>query len=137
MRELERAVGVQARTLRHWIRLKLLPKPLGRGRGARYMTTHVARANAIRRLRSERLSTPAIRARLTQLTEEQMAAMRPPVAPDTEAPREPPPEPSYPFISWESITLIDGLVLLVSRSRGAAVRRIADEIYRYYGARTS
>jgi hypothetical protein len=63
-----------------------------------------------------------------------MAAMRPPSA--ATAPEQThiaPPAPSYPFVNWESVTLLDGLVLLVNTNRGEALRRIADEIYRYYG----
>lgn len=34
---------------------------------------------------------------------------------------------------WEVVTLMDGLVLLVSASKSPALRRVADDIYRHYG----
>ncbi len=136
MRELQDMAGVQARTVRHWIRQKLIPKPLGRGRGARYTEQHVLLARVVQQLRAQRLSLRAIRTRLAQLTPEQMAAMLP-------KPRDariaadgmpaPPPAPSYPSTSWEVVALMDGLVLLVNSSKAPGLRRIANEIYRYYG----
>jgi len=132
--QLEQLTGVQARTLRHWIRKRLMPKPLGPGRGARYTQDHVLRAGAIRHLRSERASLNAIRNTLNQLSDEQIAEMQPRAnAPVPDAVPEPPPEPSYPFQNWEVVTLMDGLVLLVSSSKGPALRRLANEIHRYYG----
>jgi len=134
MKELETLVGVQARTLRHWIRKRLLPKPLGRGRGARYTEEHLHRACAIRDLRAQRASLRTIHARLSQMSAEQLAAARP--QPSTSLPetaREPPPAPSYPFQTWEVVTLIDGLVLLVNPGGRPVLRRLADEIYRHYG----
>ena len=44
-----------------------------------------------------------------------------------------PPEPSYPFTSWEVVQLAAGLVLLVDSRRGPSVRRLANEIYKYFG----
>ena len=134
MPQLEQLTGVQARTLRHWIRKRLMPKPLGRGRGARYTQDHVLRAGAIRHLRSERASLNAIRNTLSQLNDEQIAALQPRAnAPAADMIPEPPPEPSYPFQTWEVVTLMDGLVLLVSSGKGPALRRVANEIHRYYG----
>ena len=46
-------------------------------------------------------------------------------------PSPPPPAPSYP--SWELVTLVDGLVLMVNTTKGPLVRRIADDIHRHYG----
>jgi hypothetical protein len=46
----------------------------------------------------------------------------------------PPPEPTYPRASWEVVTLMEGLVLMVNPKRGPALQRIADDIYRRYGA---
>ena len=138
MQRLEQLAGVRARTLRHWIRKKLLPKPLGRGRGARYTDEHVLRAGLIRQLRSQHASFRAISAKLAQMSEVEMLAAQPrPVAPaSAESVPPPPPAPSYPFRPWEVITLLDGVVLLVNASGNPGLRRIADEIYRYYaGAR--
>ena len=43
IQQLQAETGVSARNLRYWIRLKLVPKPLGRGRGARYDDRHLVR----------------------------------------------------------------------------------------------
>lgn len=59
--ELQGIVSIQARTLRHWIRRKLLPKPLGRGRSARYIEAHLLRAQAVLHFRSQRAGLEVIR----------------------------------------------------------------------------
>jgi DNA-binding transcriptional MerR regulator len=136
MRELQDMAGVQGRTVRHWVRHKLIPKPLGRGRGARYTEQHVLLARVVQQLRTQRLSLRAIRARLAQLTPEQMKAMLPrprDVRLTPEGMPAPPPTPSYPSTSWEIVPLMDGLVLMVNSSKAPALRRVANEIYRYYG----
>jgi len=138
MREVQGLAGVRARTLRHWVRKRVLPKPIGTGRGARYTEGHVLRAKFSRELRNQGMSLPAIRARLEGLAEDQLRALVPPATPATpsaDGVPPPPPEPSYPAVSWEVVGLMDGLVLLVNPSRGAALRRIAADIYRYYGVR--
>lgn len=136
MRELHDMAGVQARTVRHWIRHKLIPKPLGRGRGARYTEQHVLLARVIQQLRTQRLSLRAIRARIAQLSPEQMQAMLPRPR-DTRLTPEgipaPPPPPSYPASSWELVPLMDGLFLMVNAGKAPGLRRVANEIYRYYG----
>lgn len=135
MAELAAASGVPARTLRQWIRMRLLPRPAGRGRAARYGEVHLLRARAVRHLRREKVSVPMIRARLGGLDERGLLALVPP------APRvvsadgvpAPPPAPSYPCTRWELVTLLDGLVLMVDPQRGPALQRIADDIFRHYG----
>jgi hypothetical protein len=137
---LEQRSGVSARTLRHWIRQKLLPKPTGRGRGARYDDRHVVRAVVARQLRSTRASLPAIRTRIASLSDAELqalaqsearaASMSAGVVPS------PPLAPSYPSTPWQVVTLVDGLVLMVNTTKGPLVRRIADDIYRYYGSPT-
>lgn len=136
MKELEKNTGVQARTLRHWIRQKLLPRPLGTGRAARYLESHLRRAKAIAAMRAQGRSLRTIRARLSQLSEEQLLALVPTPrrALTAEGVPQPPPAPSYPAVSWELVTLADGLVLMVNPGAGPLVRRIADEIYRHYSA---
>ena len=136
IRELQGLAGVQARTLRHWIRQRLLPKPLGVGRGARYTEQHVLRARAILHLRGQRRSLPAIRKQLGQLSDEQVLAMLPRTSDKrltAEGLPQPPPAPTYPSVTWEVVTLMEGLVLLVDSQRAPGLRRIADDIYRYYG----
>lgn len=134
---LEQQSGVAARTLRHWIRLKVLPKPMGRGRAARYDDRHLVRAIVARQLRTTRASLPSIAKRIASMTDAEL---------QTHAQREahaasiaagvvpsPPPAPSYPATHWELVTLLDGLVLMVNTTKGPLIRRIADDIYRHYG----
>ena len=118
--------------MRHWVRKRVLPKPIGKGRGARYTEAHVPRTKVTRQLRSQGTSLPAIRARLESLTEDQLRALLPPAASADGVPA-PPPPPAYPAESWDVVALMDGLVLLVNPKRGAALRRIAADIYKYYG----
>lgn len=128
--------GIPARTLREWIRRRLLPKPSGRGRAARYDDRHLVRARVVQHLRIRDESLAAIRARIAALSEQQLLSLLPP-APRPTTPEGvplPPPAPTYPSISWEVVHLMDGISLMVNPNRGPAVRRIADEIYRYYGA---
>lgn len=137
MQSLEQQTGVSARTLRHWIRQKVMPKPIGRGRGARYDDRHVVRARAVQHLRtSGRLSLAAIRSRISPLSDEQVLALIPPLPRPTtpDGVPVPPPAPTYPAQTWEVVVLMDGLLLMVNPSQGAVLRRIADEIYRYYAA---
>jgi DNA-binding transcriptional MerR regulator len=135
MRELQGLVGVQPRTLRHWVKKRLLPKPVGRGRGARYTQGHVLRAKVIRQLRAKGLSLGAIRTKLEALSEEQLVVLLPREQPNGltgEGMPGPPPATTYPFVSWEVVTLMDGLVLLVNGSKAPGLRRVVDDIYRHY-----
>lgn len=138
---LEQQSGVSARTLRHWIRQKLLPKPMGKGRAARYDDRHLVRAVVARQLRSTKLSLPAIRTRLASMSESELLALTQRQARAAAASADgvpaPPPAPSYPSTPWEVVELSDGLVLMVSTTKGPLVRRIADDIYRYYGSPAS
>lgn len=131
--EVETRTGVNARTIRHWIRRRLLSPPRGRGRGAYYTETQVLRVLAIRHLRATGVSLDAIRAQLTGLNEEQLRAIVPP-PPKSAAggPPAPPPEPKYPAILRETVTSMDGLVLLV-RADVPPLRRLANDIYAHYG----
>jgi DNA-binding transcriptional MerR regulator len=126
--------GIAARTLRDWIKQKVLPKPIGRGRGARYDDGYLLRARVIQHLRSGGVSLRDIRSRLAALSEEQLQALVPPAPrPKTaEGVPVPPPEPTYPSMMWEAVQLMDGMLLLVNPGRGPVLRRIADDIYRHY-----
>jgi DNA-binding transcriptional MerR regulator len=134
--ELQQASGVPARTLRRWIKRRLLPKPIGRGRSARYGDEHLLRAKAIHGLRLERRSLRQIQERLSTSSREQIGAglARPltlearPVT--LEARPGPAPEPAYPFTSWQVVQLSAGLALLVNPARGPAVRQLAEQLYR-------
>jgi hypothetical protein len=109
-------------------------QPQGQGRAARYDEQHVLKARAAQHLRRAKLSLPAIRARLAALDEQQLRALAPaaprPTTPDG-VPL-PPSPPSYPRLTWEVVTLMDGLILLVGVRRGALLQRIAGDIYRHY-----
>jgi DNA-binding transcriptional MerR regulator len=133
MVDLQRGSGVRARTLRYWIRKRLLPQPQGYGRGARYSREHLLLASFVRQLRNQHIGFSEIRARLSSLTVEQIAASLARTAAPAGTPA-PPPEPAYPSLSWEVVQLGDGLVLLVNPRRGPVVRRIAESIYRHYAA---
>jgi DNA-binding transcriptional MerR regulator len=132
--DLEKATGVPMRTLRHWARKRLLPKPIGRGRVARYTDSHLLRALAIKHLRLSKLSLNAIYKRIAPLNDEQLRALLPPPARATTADGvpAPPPEPTYPFAHWELVELMRGLFLMVDPRQGPVVRRIVDDIYRHY-----
>lgn len=132
---LEAQTGVSARTLRHWIREGALPKPLGRGRGARYDERHLVVARVIQHLRTQHVSLRAIRTRVGSLSREELVALLPP-APRPTSPDGvplPPPPPTYPFTMWELVHLMDGLFLLVNPDKGLILRRVVDDIHRYYG----
>jgi DNA-binding transcriptional MerR regulator len=134
IQELQAQTGVSTRSLRYWIRLKLVPKPLGRGRGARYDERHLIRVRVIQHLRNQKLSTDAIRARIASRTDAEIAAMVPP-APRAVTPEGvplPPAAATYPFQTWELVYLMEGLSLMVNPSFGPLVRRIADDIFRHY-----
>jgi len=147
MAEFGSVIGVQSRTLRHWMRVKLLPRPLGRGRSAVYTDAHVARAQLIMQMRAKHMRLLAIRAKLREMgspagapvTVSTSGAEPPPPPGETAAsatvPALPPapPEPNYPAVRGEMIPLMDGLILLVNAEKGPSARRIAAEIYRYYG----
>ena len=126
--------GIAARTLRDWIKHKLLPKPLGRGRAARYDDRHLLRARAVQQLRGTGAPLRDIRIRLASLSEQELRALVPPAASPmtSHAAPAPPADPTYPSIQWEVVELMDGMLLLVNPSRGPVLRRIADDIYRHY-----
>jgi DNA-binding transcriptional MerR regulator len=122
---------VPDRTLRRWIRVGLLPGPLGSGRASYYEATHVTRARAIEALRQERLSTRAIRDRLATASAQELERLGAPRTTALKTAPHPPAPPSYPATAWEVVDLSDGLVLLV-RTDKLGARRLANEIYRHY-----
>jgi hypothetical protein len=79
---------------------------------------------------------PKIRARLGGLDAQALLALVPaaPRVVSADGVPAPPPAPSYPRTRWEVVTLLDGLVLMVNPERGPALQRIADDIFRHYGA---
>ena len=136
--DLEKAAGVPMRTLRHWVNEGVIARPIGRGRTARYTDGHLVNALVVKHLRETKLSLKAIRKRTAKLSNDEMRALLPPPTRATtpEGIPTPPPEPTYPFFTWQVVTLMSGLSLMVNPER-PAVRRVADEIYRYYGEKTT
>jgi hypothetical protein len=67
--EFEAATGVPMRTLRHWVKKGVLPRPCGRGRVARYTESHLIRAQAIKHLRASKVSLREIRQRIGVLND--------------------------------------------------------------------
>jgi DNA-binding transcriptional MerR regulator len=134
LKELQALTGVPTRTLRDWVQRKLLPRPTGKGRGSRYGSSHVLRAKYLRLLTSQGLSPRQARAKLVQSSEDQMAARlaspQGPSGPSTEP--LPPPAPNYPSTQWESINVMNGMVILLDLSKGPGLRRVANEIYSHY-----
>lgn len=132
--EVQSATGVEPRTLRHWIKQGLIPKPLGRGPAARYTDEHVLRIRAVCHLRTQIRSLRAIRARLASLTPEQLASLVPPPPRPTtpEGVPLPPPTPDYPYRAYQYVALMPGLGLLVAEDGGELLHRIAGEIHRHY-----
>jgi len=133
--ELEKAANVPLRTLRYWVNKGLIARPIGRGRTARYTDAHLVHALVVKHLRESKLSLKAIYKQTAKLSDSDMRALLPQPTRATTADGipAPPPEPTYPFSNWQVVTLMTGLSLMVSTRSGPSVRRIANEIYRYYG----
>ena len=134
IQELAEQAGVSIRTLHHWTKLRVLPRPVGHGRSAQYTEGHVLRAQVIKHLREGKLALKAIHNKIAALNDEQLRALLPPDARASGGGNvsPPPPATTYPFHNWELVTLTNGLYLIVDPAQGA-LRRVADEIYRYYG----
>ena len=131
--------GVSVRMLRYWIRLKLVPKPIGKGRGARYDDRHLTRVRVVQHLRHSNLTTRAIRSRIGSRSDEELLAMLPAAtrAVTADGMPAPPTAPTYPSAMWEVVVLMDGLLLMVNPQKGELLRRVADDIYRHYGMQRS
>jgi excisionase family DNA binding protein len=127
--QLAKLTRISPSTIRSWIKTGLLPAVPFRGRRTVYGQEHVRRITAIRRLRAELLSMDQIRDRLASATPEEFERIIQPV--DSAALRRLPPEPSYPAVRWERVVLHPGLELLVRDE--PALRRLAQEIYTYFG----
>ena len=133
MKRLLDATGISERTLRYWIRKKLAPKPIGRGRAARYTDEHLNRIRIVKHLRSTKLSLAKIRFVLTSQSDADLLATIPKVVPTfADGLPLPPPEPNYPFSSWQLIEVGPGLVIFVRANAGVMVRRVAQAMYEHY-----
>jgi DNA-binding transcriptional MerR regulator len=142
-KELETASGVPVRTLHDWVAKKVLPKPRGSGRGARYLARHLIAARVVRHLREQGRSLPEIRAQIGGLAEQSLLDLLPQAAgalaaegaPNTSAASDAVAETAYPAKTLEVVELMDGLTLMVQLDRGWMVRRVAEDIYRQFRAR--
>jgi DNA-binding transcriptional MerR regulator len=131
--QLVEEAGISQRTLRYWIRRRLVPRPHGRGRAAKYTVEHLNRLRVVKYLRSTKLSLVKIRALIAEKSDAELLALVPQQVPRSPGGvPEPPPEPVYPHENWQMIELMNGLVLLVRPDCGVLLRRIAREIYEHY-----
>jgi DNA-binding transcriptional MerR regulator len=81
--DLARLTGVTPRTVRYYVAQGLLPGPDATGRGAHYDDGHLARLQLTRRLQRQHLPLAEIRARLSTMTEDEIANL---ATPDPESP---------------------------------------------------
>ena len=73
MTDLASLAGVTPRTVRYYVSLGLIPAPEQAGRAARYGEDHLRRVRLIRRLQEQHLPLAEIRARLSSLTDDEVA----------------------------------------------------------------
>jgi DNA-binding transcriptional MerR regulator len=73
--ELADEADVTSRTIRYYIAQGLLPPPMGAGPTTRYSTGHLGRLRLVRELQRQHLPLAEIRARLEQLTDEEVAEL--------------------------------------------------------------
>jgi DNA-binding transcriptional MerR regulator len=69
--------GIAARTLRSWVGHRVLPKPAGKTRAARYDENHVLRARVIQRLRERGDPLTVIRRIIAPLARSAQVALAP------------------------------------------------------------
>ena len=148
LRKLAELTGTKVRTLQRWVNSGAVSATEFRGPATSYGARHIDEARAVKRLLAENLSLEAIRARLTGLSDQELARfVRPeavadvvsPAASDIATPDVPaviatPADPVVPSAveRWEHITLLPGLKLLVRGDSTALVRRLAQEIQERY-----
>lgn len=162
IRKLAELTGITVRTLRRWVFTGALSATDFRGPATSYGARHVNEVRAVKRLLGENLSLEAIRARLTRLSDDELARFvrSEPVAgvggataidaaaPNASAVTAPSAagllasgpgarEAIRAAERWEHVTLLPGLKLLVRSDGGALVRRIAEEIVARYAVAKS
>ena len=137
--------GIAARTLRSWIGHRVLPRPAGKTRAARYDENHVLRARVIRHLRERGDPLTVIRRIIAPLSTAQLTSLLPArsvveaggsAREQTLMESELAPAPvvaNYPSVAWETVELMPGLLLMVKPDGPPAVKRTAGEIWRHYG----
>jgi DNA-binding transcriptional MerR regulator len=105
--ELADAAGLSRRAVRFYVQQKLLPMPLGRGRGRHYDESHLQRLRQIGQLQHAGHSLDAIRRILDGQT-----VPAPPLAPA--APRR---TPAFAAELWTRLRLMDGVELSFDTSK--------------------
>ena len=151
---LARLAGIMPRTVRDYVRAKVIPKPPARGPATRYGDEHLVRIRAARYLLSrDRMTLAEVRARFAKMTLAQIEAL----VPRWEAPDAAPVEPVAPSPGghvapdapndaatantgplgdrWERVELFPGLELLMRSGSAPFIERIAREIRDRYGVR--
>ena len=73
--DLARLTGVTPRTVRYYVAQGLLPGPDATGRGAHYDDGHLARLRLTRRLQRQHLPLAEIRARLSTMSDDEIASL--------------------------------------------------------------
>jgi Ca-activated chloride channel family protein len=112
--DLADAVGVSRRTVRFYVQQRLLPVPLGRGRGRHYDRSHLQRLRRINELQSAGHSLDAIR-RILDGGETALAAAAAPPAPGAPARRAP--RASLAAELWTRLRLGEGVELHYDAAR--------------------
>lgn len=106
--DLADAAGLSRRAIRFYVQQRLLPPPLGRGRGRHYDRAHLERLNRIARLQAAGHSLEAIRRILDGGNE---------TVPPTAAPARRPPRASLAARLWTRLSLGDGVELHYDAAR--------------------
>ena len=116
--ELAHAAGLTRRAVRFYVQQRLLPLPLGRGRGRHYGRTHLEQLRRIAKLQEAGHSLDAIRQILAGAAPGEVPALRRRVRPVVAAQL------------WTRVALADGIELHFDARRfipgGAALSRIRD-----------
>jgi DNA-binding transcriptional MerR regulator len=138
LKTLASASGVPWRTIKEWIRKKVLAPPLGGGRGSHYDDAHLTTARVIRHMRSSGLPLDAIGARIRGRSLSELKALLPADAPNITGARLAADKAdglASGFFSrmqtLQAVELTKGLTLVVDAERGEA-REMAEEIFRRY-----
>jgi DNA-binding transcriptional MerR regulator len=106
--DLADAAGLSRRAIRFYVQQRLLPPPLGRGRGRHYDRSHVERLNRIVRLQSAGHSLDAIR----RILDSGGATVPPP-----QIPARRPPRASLSARLWTRLSFGDGVELHFDAAR--------------------
>jgi DNA-binding transcriptional MerR regulator len=142
-KELVKATGVTAPSLRHWVRRGVVPGPVLKGANTRWDDAHYLRTLAAKRLSATGMHLDAMAQRLQSATVDELhdiAGLPRPVVPAPPTPPKPPPptvpEALAPYRAaaahgralWEVIALCDGVALHVRADADTEARRVVREI---------